>query len=138
MTTKNVPPDLASRDAQINQRVDILERRLGRLEAAYEPELPFVQSGEVTVDNSPPWVRRKGGKLTEIVILLGIAGSSATVVQMRKNGTTIATGSLGSGVDQIHITLNEPAAADADRFVAYVTSAGSGAEDLTVETRWDQ
>lgn len=138
MSTRNVPPDIQALFSKVSSRLDVLERRLHALEAAYEPELPFVQSGAISVGQSPPWMRRKGGKLVEFVVLLGTAGSSPTVVAMLKNGVVIGTALLDAGVDQVHVTMSEPAAPDADRFVAAVTTAGSGAADLTVATRWDQ
>lgn len=138
MTTSNTPPDVQRILSQHARRLDILERRLRALEVAYEPELPFVQSGAVTAGESPPWVRRKGGKLVEVVALLGTAGTSATVIEVRKNGAAIGTITMPAGEIQRHLTLAERAAPDADRFTAAVTTAGSSAMDLTVATRWDQ
>lgn len=138
MTTTLTPADLIQLVSQLSSRVDQLERRLRAVEEVYEPELPFVQSGAVSTGQSPPWVRRKAGTLQEMVLLLGQAGTSATVVTLTKNGNVIATGTLSAGVDQVHITIGVPASPDTDRFVAAVTSAGAGAEDLTVATRWSQ
>lgn len=138
MTITNVPPDVQRLLSKMSQRIDILERRLRALENSYEPELPFVQSGAVSVGESPPWIRRKGGTLVGVLVALGAAGSSATVVTVRKNGSTVATVTLAAGTDQAETTLSEPAAPNMDRFTAAVTTAGSGATDLTVHTRWDQ
>lgn len=139
MTTRNIPPDIAALISKMSQRIDILERRLRTLEGNYEPELPFVQSGSITVGESPPFIRRKGGKLVEVVAVLGTAGTSATVIQVRKNGASIGSMTIGGGVtDAQHLTLSEPAAANMDKFTAAVTVAGGGAADLTVHTRWDQ
>lgn len=138
MSTSNTPPTVERLVSTLSRRVDQLERRLKALEAAYEPELPFVQSGTVFVAQSPPWIRRKSGRLTDFVVLLGTAGATATVVELWKNDIVVASVTLGPGVNQLHSHVSTTASPNTDRFIVAVTQAGAGAADLTVATRWDQ
>lgn len=138
MSTSNIPPSVERLISTLSRRVDTLERRLKALESAYEPELPFVQSGAVSPGESPPWIRRKAGRLTDVVVLLGQAGTTPTDVEVRKNGRAVYFATLAAGVNQLHMSISVSASANTDRFTVAVTKAGAGAVDLTVVTRWDQ
>lgn len=111
------------------ERVARLERRRPR------HSVPFSYAGAVAVSASTPWVPQEGGVLTEARALLGTAGSSSTVVTVYVNGSSVGTVTLTSGQTNESTALSEALVADTDVVTVGVTTAGTGAEDLTVLLR---
>lgn len=120
----------------------IILKNLAEHERALEdrllhPEISASLAGALVASESTPWYPKRGSHVTEFHALLGTAGSSSTVVVLKKNGTTIATITLGSGV-----TVGTPQyldvlwANDSDILTFEVTTAGTAAENLTCIARF--
>lgn len=76
------------------------------------------------------------GTLTNVTVMLGTAGTSNTVVTLKRNGTTLKTLTLTSGATSAEDTT--PVSVDSAS-LAYltvdVTTAGAGAKDLVLVAR---
>lgn len=138
MTRGLLPPEIEREIGRLKKRVTDLERVLGEvLSGARDHGLPFVISGPVFEKESPPWTPRFATRAVDIVALLGTAGTTATTIEVRKNGAAQGAGlSLGADETVKRFTLSTPFAADQDLLTVAVTGAGAGAEDLDVIVRF--
>jgi hypothetical protein len=98
-------------------------------------EQEFSYAGALTVSTSTPWAAATDCRTIEVLALLGTAGSSSTVVEVDVNGSSIGTVTLGSGVTSNSAALSTALIANTDIVTVSVTTAGTGAEDLTVLLR---
>lgn len=138
MTEKLLPPEFDREVGRLKNRVLALEKRLGELErGARDHGLPFTLPGPILVEESPPWTPRFTTRAVEIVALLGIAGSTATTLEVRKNGDPIGGGfSLEAGKTVRRFSTSSAFRADVDLLTVAVTAAGTDAEDLDVIVRF--
>lgn len=137
MPGANLPHDQAAQTAALARRLEDLERpsRVPGREGAIE-ELRFSQSGAVAVMTSGPDEARMTGQLIAVICRLGTAGTSNTVVTVYRNGTSIGTVTLASGALRVAAYLgNYRIAAETDVMTVGITTAGTGAKDLTVKLR---
>lgn len=76
------------------------------------------------------------GNVTQVVAMLGTAGSSNTVVSIKRDGAVLKTLTLTSGstsvVDSVVVSVDSPSMG---YFTVDVTTAGTGAKDLVVLIR---
>ena len=96
--------------------------------------VPFSYAGALAATESTPWSPHRDSKVYGVRALLGTAGSSNTVVHINVNGSSVGSVTLGSGVTDNDAAFTADVAAT-DLVTAEVTSAGTGAEDLTVLLR---
>lgn len=136
MSTSNTPPDPGKAVAELNRRVDILERRLRNLEGQFKPEITFSYSGALTASSSPVWTRRETGRLMSIAAHLGTAGTTATAINVLVNGVVVATATIPATVASVVIPCSVVVHADVDRLQDIIATVGSGAQDLTVQHRF--
>jgi hypothetical protein len=100
------------------------------------PEITASYPGAITASISPPWQSKRGKTLVEFHVLLNTAGSGNTVIELQKNGTAVSTLTLGSSVTDKRVSLNVPWLNYKDVLNFEITTAGSGAEDLTAIARF--
>lgn len=138
MTKPLLPPEYAREVGRLKNRVLALEKRLGELErGARDHGLPFTIDGTVFVKESPPWTPRFLTRAVDVIALLGTAGTTATSIEIRKNGTPISGGfSLAADETVKRFTLSSPFSPDEDLLTVAVTAAGAGAQDLDVIVRF--
>lgn len=138
MTRGLLPPEIEREIGKLKKRVTDLERVLGEvLSGARDHGLPFVIDGPVTVDESAPWTPRFTTRAVDVIALLGTAGETSTVIELRKNGAAQGAGlTLAAGETVKRFTLSSPFSPDEDLLTVAVTSAGAGAEDLDVIVRF--
>lgn len=103
-----------------------------------QPEAIFSFAGVLTVSESGPWVARLGGKLTEVLVVIKTPGSSSTVVEVFRNGTSIGTVTVASGENIGIASFNTDFQNSKDYMHVGVTTAGTGAEDITVHGRFSK
>ena len=99
-------------------------------------DVPFTLPGGMRNSQSSRYYQRGGGRLQRIMMSLDTPGTSTTTVTIYKNGLSIVTLSLGAGFDKTSTVIDEMFVADSDYLQVGVTTAGSGASDLTVQCRF--
>lgn len=130
-------PELGRILAGLERRLVILERRIRN-----EPTVPshseimFTLPGSLTGSTSPKAYLRVDSRLVNIVCSLGTAGTSTTTVQVKKNGTTIATVNLTSGATFSRARAAEMFVADTDALTVTISAVGSAAANLSVQARF--
>ena len=139
MTRPLTPPEIGSELAALKRRVDALERRLRNLDDVFRPELEFSYSGALTASASPRAPRRAAGRLEEIVCELDTPGSTATVVDVLKNGVAEATVTIAAGFYTVRqMVYGVTFSPTVDKIKAEITAAGTGAADLAVICRFNR
>lgn len=137
MTAGLVPPEVAREMSDLKKRVSDLERQLGEvLRGALDHGLPFNLAGPLEVTESVPWTPRFLTRAVDVVALLGVAGSTATSFEVRKNGSPVATITLEAGEVFRRSTISVPLTADTDLLTVAITVVGTDAEDLDVIVRF--
>lgn len=130
-------PDLRTTLEGLRKRIEVLERRIREQPGAEtEDELIFSLPGALVASTSPRGYVRNTSRLVNVVVSLGTAGSSTTTVLVKKNGSTIETITLGSGVNFDRTRTSVSFTADSDYMTVTVSGVGTGAADLTVQARF--
>lgn len=102
--------------------------------SASNPEFVFAQSGPVTVSTSGRFKPRRSGRVVAVDAELEVAGTTATIVALRKNGVTVATLTIPAGANEATSNVSIPFTGPrADYLNVAVTSAGTGAQAVTVQ-----
>lgn len=95
----------------------------------------FTMSGPVTtLSGTQRYYAGASGTVTLSRASLGTVGTSTTTVVVKKNGTTVITLSLTSGTATITSSATV-SLATGDYLTIDVTTAGTGAQNLTVQVR---
>lgn len=98
-----------------------------------EFEIPVFSTPEVpTVSESGCYEFKYDRVLVEVVARCRVAGSTASTIVVKRNGTTIATWNLGTGATRAPATVYKRFAADTDYLTAAVTAVGAGVKAITV------
>lgn len=131
-------PDLRRAIGDLARRIGILERRVSTVtpHVADVTEIIFSFAGDLTATTSPPIRVPQAGILGELAVTLGTAGSSTTTILVERNGTTVGTVAVLSGVTAYDGPINARFAADSDVLTLTVSSAGTGAADMTAAARF--
>jgi hypothetical protein len=135
MTRTYLPPNQARQIADLEQRLDRLERRITSAGAGADNshEIPFSFDGVLSVKESPPIRPRWGGRLTVLAVSFGTAGSTDTVLEVKRNGTTVATVTVPASTEDYNGTVGVRFAAGVDRLTLAVVTAGTGAAGMTAD-----
>lgn len=138
MSEKLVAPDVRRTIGDHERRLGILERRITTrtATAATVETVMFSYAGTLTTGTSPPARILPGGILTVLAVTLGTAGTSSTVIDVERNGTTVATVTVPSGTTVHNGEVNARFAADSDKLTLTIISAGTGAADMTAAARF--
>jgi hypothetical protein len=101
-------------------------------------DLPFSYAGPVAASTSPRWYAPRALTIVNVFGSLGTDGAGTTTVNVKRNGTTVATLSFASGAHTASdTTITTPGmTADTDYLEVEVTAVGTGAEDLDVQVRY--
>lgn len=138
MIHRRLPPGHAA--ARNRRDIDVIRRRLRtsggqtRDEIDDAPlEATFSHAGTPTTATSGRWYPRRTARLTDVVVSLGTAGSSSTVVTVYVNGGSQGTITLGSGVNKATGTFDDVLTTD-DYLTVAATTVGTGAANLVVQS----
>lgn len=127
--------DKASTDLEIRK----LWGRLRSGDQSRKFDQCFSLPGRIFVSESGLWYPPNfGGRLVEIVTSLRVPGSSSTVINIKLNGTTIATGgtiTMTSGQGTVVSQSVDEFVSASDYFTVAVATAGTAAQYLTVQLR---
>jgi len=129
-------PDFLRRIAGLEGRVGILERRITSSGESVDRShsILFSLAGGLSVSTSPPVRVWRGGNLTVIAVTLGTAGTTDTVIDVFRNGTVVATITVPDGATAHNGSVFVRFAAE-DSLALEITTAGTGAADMTAEAR---
>lgn len=137
MSSTLTRPDWAAAIKDLARRVGMLERRTTPATAVnVVTEISFSYSGTLAASTSPPTRLRQSGTLTTVAITLGTAGSTATTLTVERNGSTIATLTVPSATTIYDADVGVRFDADTDILALAITTAGTGAADMTAAARF--
>lgn len=138
MSASLTAPDLRRAIGDLARRVGILERRITSTTttATTTQEIVFSHAGEVAETVSPPIRVWQGGILTVLAVTFETAGSTDTVIDVLRNGITVATVTVPDSVEIYNGDVSARFVADVDTLALEVTSAGTGAENMTAAARF--
>jgi hypothetical protein len=129
-------PDWAAAIKDLGRRVRMLERRITPTQDTDRSfEITFSFAGTITATESPPKRLWRPGHLTVLAVTLTDAGSTDTVIDIERNGTVVDTVTIPAGAEDYDAALSIRFAAD-DRLRLLVTSAGTGAAEMTCDARF--
>lgn len=138
MSEKLLTPDVRRILGDLVRRVGILERRVTSAAAAVDEshEIIFSYAGAIAASVSPPARVWRGGNITVLAVSLGTAGSTSTVIDVLRNGTVVGTVTVPSGTEVYNGDVFARFIADVDTLSLQVTTAGTGAADMTAAARF--
>lgn len=138
MSTSLLTPDLRKILGDLARRIGILERRITTAAASIDTsqEIIFSYAGTLAASTSPPVRVWRGGNLAVVAVTLGTAGSTSTVLDVQRNGTTIGTITVPSSTTIYNGTVSGRFVADSDTLALAITTAGTGAADMTATARF--
>lgn len=136
MSDKNLPVELGDELSDMKRRIDALERQLRPITSAFKPDIVFSHDGALTVSESPTYVTREARRVIEVVARLRIAGTSETVLSIRKNGVEALSVTIPATQLSVNVPCNIFLAADQDVLHDEIVTAGTDAEALTVIHRF--
>lgn len=137
MTQGLTPPSVAKDLSTLKKRVSDLERRLDALTSPNNYlGIPFSLGGRIYLSESPPWTSPIKLRISTMVVMLGVAGTSTTTVALRVNGSTVTSVSLSAGETFKRVTLSKFVVPDVDFVKMAITAAGESAEDLDAIIRF--
>ena len=138
MTGHLVPPRSGEQIGQTKSRVHDLERRLARgstTPLGYVAKFSLHET--LYVSTSGVDCHPTGGRLTLVYGHLDTAGTTTTVVELRKNGAAFGNLKFPSGVTYNELVVSTAFAARKDEFQVAITTAGTGAKTLSVFGQFD-
>lgn len=139
MSTSITPPGVSKALADLVGRVGILERRINPVNPTKlgpNGEIIFSYAGALASSTeSPPAKLRYGGIIASLAVGLGTAGSSDTTLEVKQNGTTIATVIVPSSSTDFSADIGLAVSAE-DRITINVATAGTSAADMTATARF--
>lgn len=138
MSVSLLAPELRRLFVDVHRRLGILERRVSSRAASVDEshEIVFSYAGTLAATTSPPARVWRGGNLTVLAITFGTAGSTATVIDVQRNGTTVATVTVPSSTTIYNAEVFARYVADVDTLSLEVVTAGTGAADMTAVARF--
>lgn len=138
MSEKLLSPDVRRALGDLARRIGILERRVTSAGTAIDEshEIVFSYAGELAETMSPPARVWRGGNLTVLAVTLGTAGSTDTVIDVLRNGTVVGTVTVPDTVEIFNGDVFARFVADVDTIALEITTAGTGAADMTAAARF--
>lgn len=140
MSDKILAPDIRRSLGDLARRIGILERRVGGASASATGTPPnddiiFSHAGTLATGESPPAKLRYGGFLQTLAVGLGTAGSTSTTLQVKRNGTVVATVVVPTGAADYSADIGARVNAE-DRISVNISAAGTGAARMTAAARF--
>lgn len=122
---------------ELKDRVYALERKVRSSQTDSTLDLPpeivvFNLNGTLSVVTSDPYVPQKRSRLATVACVLGAAGSSSTVVSIKKNGVELTTVTLASSDTYEPKNVGTRFGVGVDKLTIGVTTAGTSAAGLVV------
>ena len=138
MSEKLLSPDVRRMFGDLARRVGILERRVTSPAAAIDDsaEIIFSFAEAIEATTSPPTRVWRGGNLTALAITFETAGSTSTVIDVLRNGTSVGTVTVPSSTTVYNGDVFARFVADVDTLALEITTAGTGAENMTAAARF--
>jgi hypothetical protein len=78
----------------------------------------------------------RGGNLTVLAVTFDTAGSTDTVIDVLRNGTVVGTVTVPASTEIYNGEVTARFIADVDTLALEVTTAGTGATDMTAAARF--
>lgn len=132
-------PTMASEQAATDLELRKLWGRIGAGDKSRKFDQCFSLPGRLYITESGLWYPPNfGGRLVEVVASLRVAGSTDTIVAIKLNDTTIATGgtiTIPAGQRAVVSQSADEFVSASDFFTVACTTPGSGAQYLTVQLR---
>jgi len=133
------PPHIASQVSHTKTRVDSIERRLGqKIPNPLPYEATFSLPGVVTATESGRARHPRGGRLVSVDAHLQTAGSTDTVLTLKKSGVSIGTLTIAASATYAYRIFDVLFSALQEVLSVEVSTVGTGSEDLTVFAQFDQ
>lgn len=138
MPDRNVRTDIVQVVQNLGRRVENLERAL-RTGPRRAPEWSLVEardsfvSGIRTTKHYPRWTSR----LHTVVLSLVVAGTTATVVTILKNGSSVGTITLGATGTSTKGPFDVMFGHDQDYVQVELTTIGSGSSGIEIQMRFN-
>lgn len=131
------PPSYAKDKEAIWKEIHAIWRELKRAQPGPQPtETIFSFAGSPPEGQlSPPYQARLSAAIQKVMVGLGTAGSTASVVKVYLNNEEIVSVILEPSV-QSSFVLSDVTMTDGDFITTAVTTVGSGALDFTVQVHW--
>jgi hypothetical protein len=140
MSTSLLTPDLRRILGDLGRRVGILERRVSTAAASVDSsqEIIFSYAGSLAASTSPPVRIWRGGNLSVVAVTFapGGAGSTDTIIDVLRNGTAIGIVTVPGSTEIYNAEITARFVADVDTLALQVTTAGTGAADMTATARF--
>jgi hypothetical protein len=139
MSEKMLAPDVRRILSALERRVAILERRIAvsaAVDAVPNDDIIFSHTGPLSSGTeSPPVKLRYSGILSILAVGLGTAGSTSTTLEVKRNGTVVATVVIAGGAADYgaHVGVRFDAE---DRLTLRIATAGTGAANMTASARF--
>lgn len=138
MSVPLLTPDLRRILTDLGSRLGILERRVADRAASVDDsqEIIFSYAGTLASGTSPPARVWRGGNLAVVAVTFATAGSTSTVLTVNKNGTAVGTVTVPASTTVYNGDVIARFVADVDVLTLTVTTAGTGAADMTATARF--
>lgn len=138
MSVSLLTPDLRRILGDLTRRISILERRVKGASASVDSshEIIFSHPGALAAGTSPPVRVWRGGNIAVLAVTLGTAGSTSTVLTVKRNGTSVGTVTVPAGWGSYNGEVSARFVADSDTLTLTVTTVGTGAADMTAAARF--
>lgn len=121
---------------ELKDRVYALERKIRGAQTDSKPDLPpeiiVVHYRDLSTDVSDPYRPQRRSRLATVACCLADAGSSSTVVSIKKNGSELTTVTLASSDTYETKNIGTRFAVGVDEYTIAPTSLGTGAAGLVV------
>lgn len=128
--------DEAGAVSRTARRVQEQERAVPVTRPTDRRETAIFSSAETpTVGESGCWEPDVGGAIVELVARCRVSGTTDTTVQVKHNGTVIATWNLLAGQLRTPTYVSRRVAAHVDYLTTALTAIGSGVKAITVFAR---
>lgn len=138
MSVGLLTPDIRRIIGALERRLGVLERRITGAGAVTDEShsVFFSYAGPLAATVSPPARVWRGGILTVLAVTLETAGSTATVIDIVRNGTAVATVTVPASTETYNGQVSARFVADVDVLALEITTVGTGANNMTAEARF--
>lgn len=132
-----LPPDVRDQLAQLEARVSGLERRINSGGNDRTNEITFSYAGPLVGDTeSPPIRSRYSHALISVNFLFGTAGTSDTVIEVKRAEVVLETVTIPAGQRRYSAMVDVDIGKDQEDITLRIVTAGSGAADMTAQCRF--
>lgn len=132
-------PNARDQLADLEARVANLERRINFDDGSgrVQNEIVFSYAGGLTDDaESPPIRSPYSHTLVSVNFMLGIVGTSDTIIEVKRNGLVQKTATIPAGEKAYLAVVDVDIGKDQDYITLRVVTAGTDAADLTAQARF--